>query len=259
MQTRRPHCRAYRPAEKKAKWAMRWIGSGSSFAERLVAFACVEGIHFSGSFCAIYWLKKRLLMPGELPDRRARFRPDPHRARLWAAAAVRPREPEGWCSMCAPHPTPLHPPAPAGLTFSNELISRDEGLHTDFACHLYALLERRLPQRAVQCIVAEAVALEREYCCEALSVALVGMNAKLMSQVGAHAGRRAGNPRGRARQPGKCARSRPVAPWRLCARAPACLPQYIEYVADRLLVALGYGKLYNVANPFDWMEMISLQ
>lgn len=106
-QTRRPHCRAYRPAEKKAKWAMRWIGSGSSFAERLVAFACVEGIHFSGSFCAIYWLKKRLLMPGELPDGRARFRPDLHRARGPA-----PRAPSGRASLrggarCAP-PTPPH-------------------------------------------------------------------------------------------------------------------------------------------------------
>ncbi|CAL8470167.1 g9709 [Coccomyxa elongata] len=151
---------------KKAEWAQRWIGSGSSFAERLVAFACVEGIHFSGSFCAIFWLKKRLLMPG--------------------------------------------------LTFSNELISRDEGLHTDFACLLYGLLHHPLDQAAVHNIVREAVELEHEFCCEALSCALVGMNAKLMGQ-------------------------------------------YIDYVADRLLVALGYEKLYNTANPFDWMEMISLQ
>lgn len=151
---------------KKARWALRWIESASCFAERLVAFACVEGIHFSGSFCAIYWLKKRLLMPG--------------------------------------------------LTFSNELISRDEGLHTDFACHLYSLLERKLSQSLVHRIVGEAVELEREFCCEALSVSLVGMNADLMAQ-------------------------------------------YIEFVADRLLIALGYEKLYNVSNPFDWMDMISLQ
>lgn len=151
---------------KKANWALRWIHSSKCFAQRLLAFACVEGIHFSGSFCAIYWLKKRLLMPG--------------------------------------------------LTFSNELISRDEGLHTDFACHLYSLLEHPLPQTMVHLVVGEAVELEREFCCEALSCALVGMNAELMSR-------------------------------------------YIEFVADRLLVALGYAKLYNVTNPFDWMDMISLQ
>ncbi|EIE25942.1 ribonucleoside-diphosphate reductase small chain C [Coccomyxa subellipsoidea C-169] len=151
---------------KKAEWAQRWIGGGESFAERLVAFACVEGIHFSGSFCAIFWLKKRLLMPG--------------------------------------------------LTFSNELISRDEGLHTDFACLLYSQLQHPLDQAAVYRIVREAVELEHEFCCEALSCALVGMNADLMRQ-------------------------------------------YIDYVADRLLVALGCEKLYNTANPFDWMEMISLQ
>jgi ribonucleoside-diphosphate reductase subunit M2 len=152
--------------QKKAAWALRWIASASCFAERLVAFACVEGIFFSGSFCAIYWLKKRLLMPG--------------------------------------------------LTFSNELISRDEGLHTDFACHLYSLLRFRLSREVVQQIVREAVDLEREFCCEALSVALVGMNAQLMAQ-------------------------------------------YIEFVADRLLVALGYEKMYRSSNPFDWMDMISLQ
>jgi ribonucleoside-diphosphate reductase subunit M2 len=151
---------------KKAAWALRWIDSSRSFAERLVAFACVEGVHFSGSFCAIYWLKKRLLMPG--------------------------------------------------LTFSNELISRDEGLHTDFACHLYSLLHNRLPTDRVHRIVGEAVALEREFCCEALSCALVGMNAALMAQ-------------------------------------------YIEFVADRLLVALGHPKMFHTANPFDWMDMISLQ
>ena len=152
--------------QHKADWALRWIGSSTSFAERLVGFACVEGIHFSGSFCSIFWLKKRGLMPG--------------------------------------------------LTFSNELISRDEGLHTDFACLLYSQLRSQLPQERVHMIVAEAVALEHEFCCEALSVSLVGMNAELMSQ-------------------------------------------YIKFVADRLLVALGCEKLYHTANPFDWMEMISLQ
>ena len=150
----------------QAQWAMRWIGASSSFAERLVAFACVEGIHFSGSFCAIFWLKKRGLMPG--------------------------------------------------LTFSNELISRDEGLHTDFACLLYNELDHQLPESAVHGIVAEAVQLEQEYTCQALSVALVGMNADLMAQ-------------------------------------------YIKFVADRLLLALGCSKLYNARNPFDWMEQISLQ
>ena len=103
-----------------------------------------------------------------------------------------------------------------GLTFSNELISRDEGLHTDFACLLYSRLEHPLPEATAHRVVADAVALERDFCCEALSCALVGMNADLMSQ-------------------------------------------YIDFVADRLLVALGYQKLYNVRNPFDWMEMISLQ
>ncbi|CAD7702675.1 unnamed protein product [Ostreobium quekettii] len=152
--------------KKKADWAINWIQSSNSFAKRLVAFACVEGVHFSGSFCAIFWLKKRGLMPG--------------------------------------------------LTFSNELISRDEGLHTDFACVLYGLLSEKLCEHTVQCIVKEAVDLEKEFCCEALSVALVGMNASLMSL-------------------------------------------YIEFVADRLLVALGCEKLYGSSNPFDWMEMISLQ
>lgn len=152
--------------KKKADWALNWIQSSQSFAQRLVAFACVEGIHFSGSFCAIFWLKKRGLMPG--------------------------------------------------LTFSNELISRDEGLHTDFACLLYSLLENKLCEDIVIRIVKEAVELEKEFCCEALSVALVGINARLMSE-------------------------------------------YIEFVADRLLVALGCEKLYSTSNPFDWMEMISLQ
>ncbi|KAG2406193.1 hypothetical protein LR48_Vigan03g242800 [Vigna angularis] len=151
---------------KKAQWALRWIDATDSFAERLVAFACVEGIFFSGSFCSIFWLKKRGLMPG--------------------------------------------------LTFSNELISRDEGLHCDFACLLYSLLRKKLTEERVKEIVREAVDIEREFVCDALPCALVGMNGELMSQ-------------------------------------------YIEFVADRLLGALGCGKVYGVQNPFDWMELISLQ
>lgn len=151
---------------KKAEWALKWIDSTESFAERILAFACVEGIFFSGSFCSIFWLKKRGLMPG--------------------------------------------------LTFSNELISRDEGLHCDFACLLYSLLRKKLSGDRVKEIVREAVDIEREFVCDALPVALVGMNGDLMSQ-------------------------------------------YIEFVADRLLGALGYEKIYNVQNPFDWMELISLQ
>lgn len=150
----------------KAQWALRWIDGSETFAERLIAFACVEGIFFSGSFCSIFWLKKRGLMPG--------------------------------------------------LTFSNELISRDEGLHCDFACLLYTLLRNKLSEERVKSIVIDAVDIEREFVCDALPCALVGMNSVLMSQ-------------------------------------------YIEFVADRLLVALGYGKIYNVQNPFDWMELISLQ
>ena len=152
--------------KKKAEWAMKWIESAESFAERLVAFACVEGIFFSGSFCAIYWLKKRGLLPG--------------------------------------------------LTFSNELISRDEGLHTDFACLMYSLLNNKLSTERIAEIVTNAVELEKEFICDALPVDLIGMNARLMSQ-------------------------------------------YIEFVADRLLVALGNAKVYNVTNPFDWIELISLQ
>ncbi|CAI9777260.1 unnamed protein product [Fraxinus pennsylvanica] len=152
--------------EKKAKWALRWIDGSESFAERILAFACVEGIFFSGSFCAIFWLKKRGLMPG--------------------------------------------------LTFSNELISRDEGLHCDFACLLYSLLRMKLSEDRVKGLIADAVEIEREFVCDALPCALVGMNGDLMSQ-------------------------------------------YIEFVADRLLNALGYSKLYNAQNPFDWMELISLQ
>jgi ribonucleoside-diphosphate reductase beta chain len=152
--------------QKKAQWALRWIKS-NNFAERLIAFAAVEGIFFSGSFCAIFWLKKRGLMPG--------------------------------------------------LSFSNELISRDEGLHCDFACLLYTRhLQNKLSEERVLEIITDAVAIEQEFICEALPVDLIGMNAKLMSQ-------------------------------------------YIEFVADRLLVELGYAKHYHATNPFDFMEMISLQ
>lgn len=151
--------------KKKAEWALRWINNGN-FAERLVAFAAVEGIFFSGSFCSIFWLKKRGLMPG--------------------------------------------------LTFSNELISRDEGLHCEFACLLYKMLENRLSEEAVQKIILDAVMIEKEFITEALPVGLIGMNSTLMSQ-------------------------------------------YIEFVADRWLSELGYSKVYNTANPFDFMEMISLQ
>lgn len=151
---------------KKAAWALRWIGSGN-FAERLIAFAAVEGIFFSGSFCSIFWLKKRGLMPG--------------------------------------------------LSFSNELISRDEGLHCDFACLLYTKhLIDKLPEEQVVAIITDAVSIEQEFVSEALSVGLIGMNAELMKQ-------------------------------------------YIEYVADRLLVELGCKKHYHATNPFDFMEMISLQ
>jgi len=151
--------------KKKAEWALRWIENGS-FAERLVAFAAVEGIFFSGSFCSIFWMKKRGLMPG--------------------------------------------------LTFSNELISRDEGMHCEFACLLYGMLSQKLSKQEVNHIITDAVDIEKEFVTEALPVNLIGMNAKLMSQ-------------------------------------------YIEFVADRWLVELGYDKVYNVSNPFDFMEMISLQ
>ncbi|PJJ84124.1 ribonucleoside-diphosphate reductase small subunit [Mucilaginibacter auburnensis] len=150
---------------KKAEWALRWIENGS-FAERLVAFAAVEGIFFSGSFCSIFWLKKRGLMPG--------------------------------------------------LTFSNELISRDEGMHCEFACLLYKMLENKLTKEAATAIITDAVEIEKEFITDALPVSLIGMNAKLMSQ-------------------------------------------YIEFVADRWLTELGYDKVYNATNPFDFMEMISLQ
>merc|ERR1719163_2279111 len=150
----------------KAQWAVQWMQRENSFAERVVAFAAVEGILFSGSFCAIYWLKKRGLMPG--------------------------------------------------LTFSNELISRDEGLHTEFACLLYRMLQHTLPDEVVHNIVKGAVDAERKFICDALSCDLIGMNKELMTK-------------------------------------------YIEFVADRLLVALGHPKIFNATNPFDWMELISLQ
>ncbi|KAI8115736.1 hypothetical protein FF38_01788 [Lucilia cuprina] len=152
--------------QKKAKWALRWISDKeSTYAERLVAFAAVEGVFFSGSFAAIFWLKKRGLMPG--------------------------------------------------LTFSNELISRDEGMHTDFACLLFSHLENRPSREIIERIMTEAVDIEQEYFRDALPVHLLGMNADLMNQ-------------------------------------------YVEYVADRLMVALGHEKIYKVANPFDFMENISL-
>merc|ERR1719422_2274073 len=155
------------PAVKeKARWAVQWMNRENSFAERIVAFACVEGILFSGSFCAIYWLKKRGLMPG--------------------------------------------------LTFSNELISRDEGLHAEFACLTYNMLQNRLPEDVVYDIVRGAVEVERTFICDALPCGLIGMNTELMTR-------------------------------------------YIEFVADRLLTALGHSKIFGASNPFDWMELISMQ
>jgi ribonucleoside-diphosphate reductase beta chain len=152
--------------KRKADWALRWINKGS-FAERLIAFAAVEGIFFSGSFCSIFWLKKRGLMPG--------------------------------------------------LSFSNELISRDEGLHCDFACLLYNNhIQNKLPKETIKQIITDAVEIEKEFVSDALPVRLIGMNSDLMCQ-------------------------------------------YIEFVADRLLVELGNEKIYNVSNPFDFMELISLQ
>jgi ribonucleotide reductase beta subunit family protein with ferritin-like domain len=152
---------------KKANWAIKWINdTNSSFAKRVVAFACVEGIFFSGSFCAIFWLKKRGLMPG--------------------------------------------------LTSSNELISRDEGLHTDFAVEIYKLLNNKLDYETIKEIVCDAVSIEKEFITESLPCKLIGMNSILMTE-------------------------------------------YIEFVADRLIVQLGYDKIYNSKNPFDFMEMISLE
>ena len=153
--------------KKKSDWAQKWIHDNrSSFATRLVAFACVEGIFFSGAFCSIYWLKKRGLMPG--------------------------------------------------LTFSNELISRDEALHCEFAVLLYSKLVKKVDKARIQEIIKEAVEIETEFICQALPCRLIGMNSELMTQ-------------------------------------------YIQFVADRLCVQLGYKKIYNVTNCFDWMELISLE
>lgn len=153
--------------KKKSDWAQKWIHDNrSSFATRLVAFACIEGIFFSGAFCSIYWLKKRGLMPG--------------------------------------------------LTFSNELISRDEALHCEFAILLYSKLVKKVDKARIHEIIKEAVEIEIEFICQALPCKLIGMNADLMTQ-------------------------------------------YIKFVADRLVVQLGYKKIYNVENCFPWMELISLQ
>jgi len=151
---------------KKAQWALKWIDSAEDYATRLVAFACVEGIFFSGSFCAIYWVKKRGLLPG--------------------------------------------------LTFSNELISRDEGLHTEFAVAMYRKMIHALAPETIRSIVEEAVAIETEFICEALPCSLIGMNSRDMTE-------------------------------------------YIKFVADRLAVQLGIGKIYKVTNPFDFMDLISLE
>ena len=150
----------------KAQWAKNWIESTDSYATRLVAFACVEGIFFSGSFCAIYWIKKRGLLPG--------------------------------------------------LTFSNELISRDEGLHTEFAVTLYHKLVNKLSEKEIRQIITEAVEIECNFICESLPCSLIGMNAKDMKQ-------------------------------------------YIEFVADRLALQFGISKIYKSTNPFDFMELISLE
>lgn len=153
--------------KKKSDWAQKWIKDNrSGFATRLIAFACVEGIFFSGAFCSVFWLKKRGLLPG--------------------------------------------------LTFSNELISRDEALHTEFAVLLYDKLENKLKKSKVHEIIQEAVAIETEFICEALPCRLIGMNSVMMTQ-------------------------------------------YIQFVADRLCVQLGYDKIYNVTNSFDFMDMISLE
>ena len=152
--------------KRKADWAMRWIESDRSFAHRLVAFACIEGIFFSGSFAAIFYFKKRGLLPG--------------------------------------------------LCTANAFISRDEGCHTEFACHIYSLLNNKLSEEDVRQIVTEAVDIEREFICDSLPCAIIGMNA-------------------------------------------ADMQQYIEFVADHLIVALGCNKIYNVANSLPYMEQISLQ
>ena len=151
---------------KKAEWALKWIDSQEDFSTRLVAFACIEGIFFSGAFCSIFWLKKRGLMPG--------------------------------------------------LTFSNELISRDEALHTLFAVNLYHTLRNSISQERIAEIIKEAVAIEKEFIVDALPCSLLGMNSNMMSQ-------------------------------------------YIEFVADRLAVQFGLPKIYKTQNPFDFMELISLE
>lgn len=156
----------YDCVKRKSDWAIKWMSSDSPFKHRLVAFAAVEGIFFSGSFCAIYWLKKRGLMPG--------------------------------------------------LTFSNELIARDEGLHTEFACLLHSMLNDKTEKNVIREIICDAVVIETYFITEAIPVKLIGMNSDLMTQ-------------------------------------------YIKFVADRLMVQLGCEKVYNVSNPFEWMEMISLQ
>ena len=153
--------------KRKADWAIKWMSKDrASFAKRVVAFAVVEGIFFSGSFCAIFWLKKRGLMPG--------------------------------------------------LTFSNELISRDEGMHTDFAVLIYSMLNNKLDSEEIYKIVTEAVEIEKNFINDSIPCAMIGMNSDLMSQ-------------------------------------------YIEYVADRLIVQLGYAKYYNSENPFDFMQLISME
>ena len=152
--------------QQKADWALKWFSRENSYAERLVAFAVVEGIFFSGSFCAIFWLKKRGLMPG--------------------------------------------------LTFSNELISRDEGMHTDFAVLLYSKLQHKLTQERLYEIVKEAVVIEKSFINDSISCAMIGMNTILMNQ-------------------------------------------YIEYVSDRIVYQLGYEKIFNSKNPFDFMQLISME
>jgi ribonucleotide reductase beta subunit family protein with ferritin-like domain len=152
--------------EKKAAWAMKWMDQSSSFASRIMAFAVVEGVFFSGAFCAIYWFKERNLL--------------------------------------------------AGLTLSNEFISRDEGLHTDFACLIYNKLQSKLTEAEAHTLVKDAVEIEKEFILEALPCRLIGMNSELMGQ-------------------------------------------YIEFVADRLLIQLGHTKLYKASCPFQFMERISLE
>lgn len=152
--------------KKKAEWAYKWIESRDSFAQRLIAFAIVEGVFFSGAFCAIFWLKKRNMMPG--------------------------------------------------LCDSNELISRDEGMHTSFACLLYSMINERIDERTVHNMFTDACEIEREFICDSLPCSMLGMNSDLMSQ-------------------------------------------YIRFVADRLLLSLGYNKIWNESNPFDFMESISVE